>query len=70
MIGLRRRASRHARAATLAGTGKRGLSGDGGPAKNVPYLDPQALAVDGKGNPPTADTRENRVRIAYRIATP
>jgi hypothetical protein len=55
---------------TLAGTGKPGLSGDRGPAKNVPYLDPRALAVDGKGNLLIADTGENRVRIAYRIARP
>jgi hypothetical protein len=67
-----RKVDRHGKITTVVGkpTRARRFGGDGGPAKKVPYLDPRALAVDGKGNLLIADTGENRVRIAYRIATP
>src|SRR5437870_1752872 len=34
----------------IAGTGRRGLSGDGGPALNAQLLFPEGIAVDAAGN--------------------
>lgn len=47
---------------TIAGTGKYGLSGDGGPATKAKLFRPSGVAVDGKGNVYIADTTNNRVR--------
>ena len=56
---------------TVAGTGDRGFSGDGGPATEA-GLDPRAVAVDGAGNLYIADYVNHRVRrvdFAGTIAT-
>ena len=47
---------------TIAGTGKFGFSGDGGPATSARLKNPQDVAVDGKGNVYIADSADNRVR--------
>jgi sugar lactone lactonase YvrE len=43
------------RITTLAGTGRRGFSGDGGPAAKAQIRDPHAVTVDAKGNVYIAD---------------
>jgi secreted PhoX family phosphatase len=48
---------------SVAGNGKRGFSGDGGPATSTKLSLPQGVAVDGAGNLVIADTRNNRVRV-------
>jgi sugar lactone lactonase YvrE len=47
---------------TLAGTGKRGYSGDGGPATSAELNYPQGVTTYRKGNVYIADTDNNRVR--------
>jgi PKD repeat protein len=47
---------------TLAGTGLKGFSGDGGPATLAKLDHPAALAVDERGNVYVADTDNHRVR--------
>ena len=47
---------------TIAGTGERGFSGDGGLAVAAKLAWPEAVAVDGSGNLYIADTNNNRVR--------
>jgi len=48
---------------TVAGTGQRRFSGDGGPAVVAALNEPVALAVDGKGHLYIADQSNNRVRM-------
>jgi secreted PhoX family phosphatase len=48
---------------TVAGTGTRGYSGDGGPATAAELNFPQGAALDGAGNLVIADNRNNRVRV-------
>jgi sugar lactone lactonase YvrE len=47
---------------TVAGTGTRGLSGDGGPATKAELASPSAVAVDAAGNLYIADAGNNLVR--------
>jgi hypothetical protein len=47
---------------TVAGTGTRAFSGDGGPATSAELSDPLNLAVDGSGNLYIADSGNHRVR--------
>jgi hypothetical protein len=48
---------------TVAGTGRFGFSGDGGPAARAMLSLPHWLAVDGAGNLLIADADNNRVRV-------
>jgi sugar lactone lactonase YvrE len=57
---------------TVAGTGVRGYSGDGGPATAARLRRPGAVAVDGSGRLYIADFGNNRVRrvdLSGRITT-
>ncbi len=47
---------------TIAGTGVRGYSGDGGPAVAAQLSLPSVVALDGEGNLYIADTYNNRIR--------
>ena len=47
----------------LAGTGRTGYAGDGGPAVKAQFNNPQGVAVDFKGNVFVADTGNNVIRI-------
>lgn len=50
---------------TVAGTGRFGFSGDGGPATEA-KLTASDIAVDGKGNMYISDTENNRIRMVDR----
>jgi len=54
----------------VAGNGKQGYSGDGGPALSAKLYVPSGVAVDAAGNLVIADTYNNRVRVvAARTGT-
>ncbi len=48
---------------TVAGDGKRGFSGDGGPATSAEVSNPPAVTADGAGNLVIADAGNHRVRV-------
>ena len=54
---------------TIAGTGERGFSGDGGPAIQAQLDDPTGVAVDGAGNLYIADASNHRIRLLTPTAT-
>ena len=54
---------------TIAGTGERGFSGDGGPAAAARLHRPNGVAVDAAGNLFVADTHNHRIRI-LTLTTP
>ena len=51
---------------TVAGTGKKGFDGDGGPAINAKFNKPRGLAVDTYGNLYIADSGNNRIRVVRK----
>jgi DNA-binding beta-propeller fold protein YncE len=51
------------RFAVIAGSGKAGYSGDGGPAIDASLSDPGGMAVAGSGTLYFADTGNNRIRV-------
>ena len=48
---------------TVAGSGKSGSAGDGGPATSAELSFPQAITVDGAGNLVIADSSNSRIRV-------
>jgi DNA-binding beta-propeller fold protein YncE len=59
--------------ATIAGTGRKGYSGDGGPAASATFNGPKELAVDAIGNVWIVDTENHAIRLidsaTQRIST-
>jgi len=51
---------------TVAGYGKNGFGGDGGPAISAKFKKPRGLAVDNYGNLYIADSGNNRIRVVRR----
>ena len=47
----------------IAGTGKAGFTGNGGPAKEATLSGPKGIAIDGEGNVWLADTESHSVRM-------
>ncbi|HLX48202.1 MAG TPA: hypothetical protein VKS82_07710 [Streptosporangiaceae bacterium] len=55
---------------TIAGNGKEGFSGDGGPARNAEFFRPAGVRLDPSGNVLIADSVNSRVRaVATRSGT-
>ena len=54
---------------TVAGTGKAGFSGDGGPATAAQINGPSCVAMDGAGQIYIVDARNNRVRRVHTDGT-
>ena len=48
---------------TIAGNGKVGFSGDGGPATAAELVDPRGVVADAAGNLVIADTDNDRIRV-------
>ena len=46
----------------IAGTGKKGYTGDGGPAREATFAGPKGIAIDGNGNLMVVDTENHAVR--------
>ena len=57
-----RKITRDGGISTIAGTGRPGMSGDGGPALRAQFDQPYGLALDGAGNLYVADLGNHRVR--------
>ena len=55
---------------TIAGTGVRGYSGDGGLAATAQLNDPTGVAVDEAGKVYVADSRNHRIRVLTRLPPP
>lgn len=49
--------------ATIAGTGRKGYSGDGGPAREATFNGPKELAADRSGNLFIVDTENHAIRV-------
>jgi sugar lactone lactonase YvrE len=67
--GAVREIGRDGRIRTIAGTGTRGYSGDGGPAVKARLNQPQGFAFDKAGNLYISDSANNRVRRIDRSGT-
>lgn len=59
---IRRVDAKTGRISTIAGTGKSGYSGDGGPATKATFNRPHSIALDGKGGLLIADIGNHRIR--------
>ncbi len=59
---VRRVDARTGTISTIAGTGERGFSGDGGPAVKARFNRPHSIALDGKGSLFIADIGNHRIR--------
>jgi sugar lactone lactonase YvrE len=59
---IRRIDARTGLISTVAGTGERGFSGDGGPAKAAELHFPEGIAIDARGNLFIGDTVNRRIR--------
>jgi sugar lactone lactonase YvrE len=55
---------------TIAGTGQKGFSGEGGPATEARFFTPRAVDVDASGNLYVADTYNNRIRKIHKAGRP
>lgn len=59
---VRKVAAGSGRITTVAGTGKKGFSGDGGPAVKATFNVPHSIALDGRGGLYIADIGNHRIR--------
>lgn len=59
---LVRKVDRQGRISTIAGTGKPGYGGDGGPALKAQFRSPHSIALDGRGGLYVADIGNHRIR--------
>ena len=59
---IRRVDRQSGRITTIAGTGERGYSGDGGPAVKAKFSQPHSIALDGRGGLYVADIGNHRIR--------
>jgi sugar lactone lactonase YvrE len=59
---LVRKVDRQGRISTIAGTGKPGFGGDGGPALKAQFRNPHSIALDGRGGLFVADIGNHRIR--------
>jgi hypothetical protein len=59
---VRRIDSKTGTISTVAGSGKRGFAGDGGPALNAQFVTPLSIAIDPQDNFFVADDTSNRIR--------
>lgn len=57
-----RKVDRQGRISTVAGTGKPGYAGDGGPALAAQFRQPHSIALDGRGGLYVADIGNHRIR--------
>jgi sugar lactone lactonase YvrE len=64
-----RRVGRDGTITTVAGSGRNGFGGDGGPATAARLTLPDGVAVDGQGNLYISDTGNHRVRKVSRAGT-
>jgi streptogramin lyase len=60
---IRRVDAKSGKISTIAGTGKKGYSGDGGPGASAQLVEPNGLALDRKGKLYIADVAGQRVRV-------
>lgn len=64
-----RKVSKDRSISTIAGTGKKGFSGDGGPAANAQLFQPCGVAVDKRSRVYIADSANCRIRIIREDGT-